>query len=130
MVFNKLYCFKYKDIFNISNRIKTINKYYELYFNSLNKKFLIVNSAKNNEICLIFDNFNKDIENILKFSKVENSKNIFNFIENENEKNDFQFYDNLKNNISSRLFEFDHFVKRAPDLNHKNIKKYLEDETC
>ena len=86
MKFNLKYCFEYKDGFNYYNLITKINPNYKLFYNVKDKCFIIVNSAKNYEICLNFNNFNQNIEKILNLSKVENSKNIFYSIENHNNK--------------------------------------------
>ena len=70
MRFNPKYCFEYKDNFNYYNLITKINSNYKLFFNAKDRCFIIVNSAKNNEICLNFDNFNQNVEKILNLSKV------------------------------------------------------------
>ena len=126
MKFNKMYCFKYKDNFNLSNRIKQINKNYELFFNAKDKTFIIVNNAKNYEICLNFNNFNQNIENLLKFTKVENSKNIFSFLENENKNLINKTTEAQKDLTKSKIKNINYFSKRTPDFNSQSLNKYLE----
>ena len=126
MKFNKMYCFKYKDNFNLSNRIKQINKNYELFFNAKDKTFIIANNAKNYEICLNFNNFNQNIENLLKFTKVENSKNIFSFLENENKNLINKTTEAQKDLTKSKIKDINYFSKRTPDFNSQSLNKYLE----
>ena len=126
MKFNKMYCFKYKDNFNLSNRIKQINKNYELFFNAKDKTFIIANNANNYEICLNFNNFNQNIENLLKFTKVENSKNIFNFLENENKNLINKTTEAQKDLTKSKIKNINYFSKRTPDFNSQSLNKYLE----
>ncbi len=127
MKFNKKYCFKYYDNFNLYNLIKKINSDYELYFDNINKNYLIVNSAKNYQICLKFSNFNADVLKILHETKIENAQTLFNRIDLENE--------NLKNNQIKKLInscllktnEINHLAKRTNSIDIKSLNNYIEE---
>ena len=84
MKFNSLYCFEYKDMYNIYTKIKRINKHYKLYYNIKDKCFLIINTANFNEICLNFSSFNLNVEKLLNFSNVKNFEKVIKYIEQSN----------------------------------------------
>ena len=71
MRINNNYIELYKDNYNIYNLITKIDKNYQLVFNKKKKIFQIINIAKNNQICLIFNNFSLNILKILCFKKAE-----------------------------------------------------------
>jgi len=78
---NRNYIEPYKDMFNIYNLITKINKYYRLFFDKKNNKFLIININNNYEVCYTFNNFNENILLNLQKSQVINSNKIFEEIE-------------------------------------------------
>lgn len=130
MKFNNMYCHEYKDNFNLFNLIKKINKNYRLFFDEKHRMFLIVNIAKNCEICLNFCNFKQNILKLLNFTRVENSKEIFNFIENNN-KNLIEL-SLIKNSetAKNKMSEIQHYTKRTNSFNFKDIKNYIEEKQC
>lgn len=125
MKFNNNYFYKYKDMFNNYNLIKTINPNYELYYNAKDKKFVIVNTAKNFQICLIFDNFLQNIQNSLNFSKIENCKNIFQEIENNNNYLKNKQIENSKLQLKNTLNEFAYLKNRTSKISASNINKII-----
>ena len=104
MKFNLNYCVLYKDNFNVSNLIKKINPQYKLYFNQKDKVYFIVNSAKNNEICLKFYNFNYLTELKNKNSIIENT--------------------------SQKIIELNNFSKRVNHLSQTTLTKIIGGDLC
>lgn len=117
----------YKDNFNLYNLIKKINPYYQLFFDKKHKTYLIINSAKNYEICLKFNNFNQSILKILNFSRVENSKQIYSFVDINNEKLVKANKEKITQNTINKFNEIKHYCKRTKINKIKNIKKYIEE---
>lgn len=127
MNINFKYLTPYKDNFNLYNLIKKINPYYQLFFYNKDKIYFIVNSAKNYEICLKFNNFNQNVLKNLNFSRVENSKLIYDFIDFNNEK---LINSNKQNTIQTAINKFseiNHYCKRTKIDKIQNIKKYIEE---
>ena len=114
MKFNQIYCFEYNDNFNLFNRIKKINPNYKLFINKKDNCFIVINSAKNNQICLNFNNFNQNIEKILQFTKVENSKNLFEIIDKNNESLELSRNKILNYETKSKLLEIKNFISKTP----------------
>lgn len=104
---------EYKDMFNIYQIITKINKGYRLYFNLNNKKFYILNTNRNNEICLMFDNFSRNILKDLQFSKIENLNINLKFIDEFNEKLYEKNIKNLKQISSDKIKETHHNIVRS-----------------
>ena len=100
MKFNKTHYEEYKDQFNYYNIIKKINPNFRLYFNKKLKKFEIINIDNNFEICYSFISFFRNIENDLRFSKIENLDLILKNIDINNsqidEKNKLKNHDKNK----------------------------------
>lgn len=95
----------YKDCYNIYNLITRINKSYRLVFSQKYKYFAIVNTAKNNEICLKFNSFSLNIIEKLLKSRIERNKIIFKEIEEFNNKLTQKNIDNFKQNITDYVKE-------------------------
>ena len=125
MKFNILHFKKYKDLFNISSRIKKINSAYTLYYSTKYKMFFIVNTANNYEICLNFNNFNQNIENILKFTNTNNLSNLTRFIENENEILYKKQTENIKENTLSACSEYLNLSKKTSKISQLDINKII-----
>ena len=125
MKFNILHFKKYKDMFNISNRIKKINSAYTLYYSTKYKMFFIINTANNYEICLNFNNFNQNIENILKFTNTNNLSNLTRFIENENEILYKKQTENIKENTLSACSEYLNLSKKTSKISQLDINKII-----
>ena len=130
MKFNLNHCFLYEDNFNISNLIKKINKNYRLYFDNKHKLYLIVNIAKNHEICYKFYNFKQDVINNLLYSKVENSHQIFKEIDNFNIMNELKTKKNLMQNTSDKVVEISNLSKRLNHLSTQTLNKILGADLC
>ena len=125
MKFNKMHCFKYKDNYNLYNRIKKINKNHELYFDSFNKEFLIVNSANNYEICLNFSNFNQNIEEKLKFSQVSNITNYLNFLEEHNHNLEIKSKNIVTEKTITACIECLNLTKKSTNISYNDINKII-----
>ena len=127
MVFSNSFFEEYKDMFNYYNLITKINPFYKLYFNKNNKCFCIVNSAKNNQICLNFNSFNINIINILQKTQIENSTKIFEKIDNFNEKliqkNLYSKKDLTTQKIKSAL----NILSKKPCISQSTLKKIIEE---
>ena len=130
MKFNFNTCTLCRDNFNISNLIKKINRNYRLYFDNKHKMYLIVNIAKNNEICLKFYNFNQNIINKLLQSRVENSYKIFNEIDNFNKMIELKNKKSIIENTSQKMCEVSNFSKRLNHLSLNTINKILGADLC
>lgn len=130
MKFNLNYCALYKDNFNVSNLIKKINPYYKLYFNKKDKIYFIVNSAKNNEICLKFYNFNQNVLKILQSTKVENSHKLFKEIDNFNYLTELKNKNSIIENTSQKIIELNNFSKRVNHLSQTTLTKIIGGDLC
>lgn len=117
----------YKDQFNIYNIITKIDKNYRLVFDKINKRFSIINIAKKCQICLNFDNFYQNIENFVKFTRVENSKKLFNFIDEENQKNSTNKHKKLINETSDKLLDLTKTLNKTHSNLDNKLKKLIED---
>ena len=130
MKFNLNYCVLYNDNFNLSNLIKKINLQYKLYFNQKDKIYFIVNSAKNNEICLKFYNFNQNVLKILQSTKVENSHKLFKEIDNFNYLTELKNKNSIIENTSQKIIELNNFSKRANHLSQTTLTKIIGGDLC
>ena len=95
----------FKDNFNYYNLITKINPNYRLFFNQLTKSFEIINIAKNNEICMKFNNFSCNLLKILQKTKTENSTQLFKFIDEHNQKIINKNIQNQTNSIKDKTNE-------------------------
>lgn len=125
MKFHLNYCYKYKDLYNLYNKIKKINSNYELYYNSKDKMFIIVNIAKNNEICLTFYNFNLDIEKILKFTNIKNFSQIFNYLNTNNENLRQNKINAFKEKTLTAYNECNNLIKKTSSISQNDINKII-----
>ena len=116
MKFNEKYCYKYKDIFNIHNRIKKINSNYQLYFNAKDKQFIVVNIAKNNQICLNFTTLHQNIEKLLLSTRVENFNRIIKSIDDHNLNLESKCKDNLIYKTKTNLSSMTNLLSKTPYL--------------
>lgn len=130
MKFNLNYCVLYNDNFNLSNLIRKINPQYKLYFNQKDKIYFIVNSAKNNEICLKFYNFNQNVLKILQSTKVENSHKLFKEIDNFNYLTELKNKNSIIENTSQKIIELNNFSKRANHLSQTTLTKIIGGDLC
>ena len=130
MKFNLNYCVLYNDNFNLSNLIKKINLQYKLYFNQKDKIYFIVNSAKNNEICLKFYNFNQNVLKILQSTKVENSHKLFKEIDNFNYLTELKNKNSIIENTSQKIIELNNFSKRVNHLSQTTLTKIIGGDLC
>lgn len=102
---NNQYFVSFKDTYNIYNLITKINNSYKLVFSQKYKYFAIINTAKNNEICIKFNSFSMNIIKKLQKSRIERNKIIFKEIEEFNNKIIQKNIDNFKDNITSLVKE-------------------------
>lgn len=117
--------YEYHDMFNKYNIIKKINPHYKLCFDKVNKLFIIINSANNNEICLKFNNFSINIEKILQKTLVINSLSLFKEIENNNKNIEEGIIKNTKNKLVDSLHETQKYSLRTNKILSSDINKIL-----
>lgn len=75
------------DVYNISNRIKEIDRFYYIVFNTSKNCFEVHNSSQTeNSFCLTipYDFLDERTLNLVNETRVENIERILNKIENEN----------------------------------------------
>ena len=123
---DKRYIVPYRDMYNIHNLITKINKNYSLCFDKKNKCFLIMNFSNNEEICLMFKEFNFNIIERLQKTQISNAKNIFRKIDESNEKLFYQKEKQLKNNVYTRIEDLNWLSKRTNIILPSDIKKIVE----
>jgi hypothetical protein len=92
--------------------------------------YLIVNIAKNHEICYRFYNFKQNIMNNLMYSKVENSYQIFNEIDNFNKMIELKNKKRTTEDTGNKLTEINNFSKRLNHLSSQTINKILGADLC
>lgn len=116
---------KYKDMYNIYNLITKIDSGYVLYYDHKEKLFIILNSAKNHQICLKTSVLSPNIIKSLQKSRVENFiKNVKN-IDIENEKLEQKMIKGFKENLSLKMTETLNFTKRASKIFDSDIRKII-----
>ena len=103
----------YKDMFNIYNLITKIDNGYKLYFNNQNKNFYILNTNKNNEICMQFNTLSKNILKELRFSRIENLDRNLKFIEEFNENLSTKIQENTKQKTVDIMQDYCHYFNRS-----------------
>ena len=123
---NSLYFEYYKDNFNIYNLITKINKDYRLVFNKRDKCFNIINIAKNNQICLNFDSFSRNILKILSETRVENSTILFKDLEEYNAKIEKNNQNKLSSDLSDRFKNLLNYSKRVNSISSIEINKIVK----
>ncbi len=116
----------YKDNFNIYNLITFIDENYKLFFDKKEKCFLIINTAKNYQICLKFNNYSLNILNKLQFSRIENSEKLFNYIDNYNAKLEDKNIKNSKQILSDSISNLINYSKRTTSISKSDIYKIIK----
>ena len=131
MKFNSNYCFPYKDNFNLYNLIKKINRHYALFINKINNSFIIVDTAKNCQICYKFDNFKRDLIKILEYTKIENANDIFNDIENNNKKVEELRKKQALDFSKNLIYEMNKYTNRTTkNISMVHLNKIIEENKC
>ena len=123
---NSNYYHEYKDMYNYYKIITKINPNYKLCFDKKNKDFVVINSAKSDEICLRFSNFNKNIEKELITSQSKNARQIFEMIETHNREIEETRKKDSANMLKTRVEELFHYSKRTNHISDSDIKKIIE----
>lgn len=116
---------EYKDMFNISNRIKKIDKGYRLFYDNFNKLFIILNIAKNNDICLKFNAFNLNIEQILLKTQIKNFKTLSAEIEKHNSMLETNSLRICKQNFNDKANDLVNYSARTNKILQSDINKIL-----
>ena len=116
----------YKDMYNNYKIITLVNRYYRLYFDKKNKIFVIINIAKNNQICYKFKSFSTNIIKYLQYSKIERSEKIFKYIDNFNENLKLNNIKNIKLKTYDSLQNLTQYSKRVSSISQSDINKVLE----
>jgi len=122
---NLKYYHEYKDMYNIYNLITKIDKGYKLYFCEVKKIFIVVNSAKNNQICLKTSKLSPNVLKILKTTRIENLNKIIKNIDQENEKLGQKNKENLVENLSTKMRDVLSLSKRVSDISNAYIQKII-----
>lgn len=130
MKFNSNIFEPYKDQFNLYNLIKKINPAYKLYFNKKYRKFIIINSDKNNEVCKEFYSFSENILQDLRFSKIENSNNVFKFIDKHNQKLEQDITCKNKEIINTISSEYKTLSNRSNNITKSDLSKIIGATKC
>lgn len=117
-------------MFNLYNKIQIINPGFRLYFCSKTKSFVIVNIYRNFEICKEFYAFFENIENDLRFSKIENFNQIIKNLDEENYKNITRKTDEVINTLSSTRKEFAKVSSRSTTILQSDINKIIGAAKC
>lgn len=127
MVFSNSFFEEYKDIFNYYNLITKINPFYKLYFNKKDRCFCVVNSAKNNQICLNFNDFNTNIINILQKTQIKNSTKLFEEIDNFNENLIQKNLDSKKDLTIQKIKSTLNILSKKSIISQNTLKKIIEE---
>lgn len=85
-----------------------------------------MNFSNNEEICLMFKEFNFNIIERLQKTQISNAKNIFRKIDESNEKLFYQKEKQLKNNVYTRIEDLNWLSKRTNKILPSDIKKIVE----
>ena len=116
---------KYNDMFNYCNRIKKINKNYELYYDTINKLFIILNSANSNEICMKFISFNLNLEEILNKTSIRNARKLYREIEENNIRIEQATRLKSKQHLLDSYKDLSSYSKRTNKILQSDINKIL-----
>lgn len=116
----------FKDSFNIYNLITFIDKNYRLFFDKIKKQFVVINIAKNYQICLKFNNFKLNILKTLQFTRIEHSKKIFENIENYNEILTEKNTIFTRQKVSDSLKNLIDYSKRTNHILQSDIRRIIE----
>jgi hypothetical protein len=116
----------YFDMFNYYNLITKINAGYKLCFDKINKCFVVINSAKNNQICLKFNTFSFNLIEKLQKSRVENSRKLFNEIDKNNEDLRLKKENFLKDELTQKTSDLINFSRRVSYISNSDTKKIIE----
>lgn len=121
---------EYKDLYNIYNLITKIDKGYRLVYSSKDKIFIVINSAKNNQICLKTSNLSTNIVNLLKKSRVENINQLIKEIDETNENIISNNTKKLKENVTSKMIDCLKFSQRTSSILASDINKIIGEKIC
>ena len=75
---------EYRDLFGYYKIITKINPFYKLCFDKKAKDFVVINTDRNEEVCIRFDEFNFNLEKSLQESHVKNAEKIFEMVDEHN----------------------------------------------
>ncbi len=94
------------DAFNIAERIKKLNPYYFVVYNTKNDKFEVHNSKQTNTFCITCENgLNYSVIQKLRKTNIENIEKILREIESNNEKLEQERKRVLKDEVSFKAKE-------------------------
>lgn len=100
------------DLFNISNRVKTIDKNYRIFFNLEKLRYELYYTLGINlsfEICIPFDVLDDRTIELVNKSRVTNFNSIIEEIEENNEKLKLQQENYARENAMNLIQSFEHF---------------------
>lgn len=98
-------CVIENDLFDISNRIKNIDRDYVIYRNMLNKKFELHNTRYSPSLQLVlpFDELDMRTIDYTVNTRVENIKKVAEEMEKENRRLEKENYTKMQNDILERV---------------------------
>lgn len=117
---------EYQDNFNYYNLITNIDPDYRLFYNKKEKCFLVLNIAKNYQICLKFNSFSLNLPIILQKTRIEKSKALLENIEKENEQLSLNYQNSCINELTQKSLELLRYSSRVPAVSNIDIKKIIE----
>ena len=120
------YCVPYKDMFNYYNLITKIDMNYKLLFNNKEKCFIVINTAKNNQICLKTNSLSFNIIEYLQSTRIEQSNLLFKNIDNYNYNLTNKNIKNLKDNVTLKSVELINYSRRTSNISKGDINKIIE----
>lgn len=126
---NNRFC-EYKDIYNIYKLITKIDKNYRLCFDKKNKQFVVINIAKNNQICCKTKSLCLNFIKFLQVSRVENINKIVKDIEENNSLILQKNKDNMKDLMSVKMKDVLDISKRVSNISNESINKIIGEKVC
>ena len=115
----------YKDMYNIYYLITKINSNYRLKFDTKNKLFVVLNIAKNNQICYKTDIISANTLNYLQKTRIENIDFIFKNIEQENMNLLNKKQELFKNEVREKSVDVISLSKRTSYVSRHIIDKII-----
>ena len=120
----------YFDNYNICNIIKKIDRDYRLCFDEKARCFVIINSAKNDEVCMKFNAISPKIIKSLISSRCEFANRIFEEIEKSNSILLEKQRAESKQKCSDFIQDFLHFCSRSNSISDADKKHFVEDNNA
>ena len=117
---------EYRDLFGYYKIITKINPFYKLCFDKKAKDFVVINTDRNEEVCIRFDEFNFNLEKSLQESHVKNAEKIFEMVDEHNREVEQKAKKDSSYMLKTRLNELFSYSKRTNHISDSDIKKIIE----